>query len=430
MIALRPHPHVPVLWPFDDVWPTTGWVDSAKTTAQTEREAASVSHAQRGIMLLWSMQEAMSLPKRTTTGLAQSMLATLKDHPARAEVADWLTCLEAHQLALDGDMPTARSLLVAMRARHEGQASALSMACEVLGWYRLALLSCCPVTHHTIAPPATAEVRTSRLYPLALQAAMPTLQRLKDHRRALPMSLRSHLARIAVVAHAASPQTFTSEDWIHLLQDALRSPDDLQRAHASLSLGLAYSAQGLDARAQECLLRAHEGASQLGWGQGAWISGVELLPFHATPTGSHSPALFDGLQARLSAWLCDDASGEPIEMTDEHAALSEAQKRVNKAIAFTGKNHELRLTVETLARHCHVSSRTLSQDFKDVLGLTPLEFLTRERMGRARQILEESALPLSEVASQVGYDTVLGFSKAYIKVFGEAPRSSFTRSKP
>src|SRR6266436_957551 len=60
--------------------------------------------------------------------------------------------------------------------------------------------------------------------------------------------------------------------------------------------------------------------------------------------------------------------------------------------------------------------------FKELLGETPLEYLTNWRMYKATGSLQEDGGKLFEVAKSVGYDSDAAFSKAFKRVLGMAPK--------
>jgi transcriptional regulator GlxA family with amidase domain len=61
------------------------------------------------------------------------------------------------------------------------------------------------------------------------------------------------------------------------------------------------------------------------------------------------------------------------------------------------------LTVEAMARHACVSPRTFARRFREETGTTPLQWLLARRVLEARRLLEESDLPVEEVAAVVGF---------------------------
>lgn len=68
-------------------------------------------------------------------------------------------------------------------------------------------------------------------------------------------------------------------------------------------------------------------------------------------------------------------------------------------------NLDVQLTVADLARHAHLSERTLERRFAEETGLAPRRWLTQQRLVRARELLETTDLPIEEVAATVGYAT-------------------------
>jgi AraC-like DNA-binding protein len=79
-------------------------------------------------------------------------------------------------------------------------------------------------------------------------------------------------------------------------------------------------------------------------------------------------------------------------------------------------------TVETLAAAAGMSRSAFALRFKELLGETPLEYLTNWRMYKATGLLQEDDKKLFEVAKSVGYDSDAAFSKAFKRVMGMAPK--------
>jgi AraC family transcriptional activator FtrA len=79
-----------------------------------------------------------------------------------------------------------------------------------------------------------------------------------------------------------------------------------------------------------------------------------------------------------------------------------------------------------------MSERTLLRRFQETVGMTPLAWLQRERMFRARELLESSDNALGDIARQCGYESLETFRVAFRRVVGTPPaayRSKF-RQQP
>ena len=70
-------------------------------------------------------------------------------------------------------------------------------------------------------------------------------------------------------------------------------------------------------------------------------------------------------------------------------------------------------TVESLARTAGMSRSGFAARFKAVIGQSPLDYLTQWRMYRASRLLRQGNVPLTEVASQVGYESVSAFNRVF-----------------
>jgi AraC-like DNA-binding protein len=79
-------------------------------------------------------------------------------------------------------------------------------------------------------------------------------------------------------------------------------------------------------------------------------------------------------------------------------------------------------TVESLAAASGMSRSAFAAKFKELVGETPLEYLTNWRMHKAAVLLRKGDKKLFDVAKAVGYDSDAAFSKAFKRVFGVAPR--------
>lgn len=80
-------------------------------------------------------------------------------------------------------------------------------------------------------------------------------------------------------------------------------------------------------------------------------------------------------------------------------------------------------TVESLAVAAGMSRSAFALRFKELLGQTPLDYVTEWRMQKAIQLLQKGDKKLLDIAQSVGYETNAAFSKAFKRVVGESPGS-------
>src|SRR5204862_7936428 len=77
-------------------------------------------------------------------------------------------------------------------------------------------------------------------------------------------------------------------------------------------------------------------------------------------------------------------------------------------------------TVETLAACSGMSRASFAAKFRGKTGSTPLDYLTKQRIARARTLLREE-LPIAEIASRVGYESQISFARAFGRIVGTTP---------
>ncbi|MFT9091651.1 MAG: transcriptional regulator FtrA [Gluconacetobacter sp.] len=82
-----------------------------------------------------------------------------------------------------------------------------------------------------------------------------------------------------------------------------------------------------------------------------------------------------------------------------------------------GRLHE-HWPVERMASEAGMSARGLHRHVCDATGLTPLNWLLNERVARARELLEETRLPVAEIAHVTGFGSEAGFRKQFRRISG------------
>src|SRR5215471_4210867 len=78
-------------------------------------------------------------------------------------------------------------------------------------------------------------------------------------------------------------------------------------------------------------------------------------------------------------------------------------------------------TVGTLACRVSLSRSAFSAKFRQLVGESPMQYVTRVRLTKAAAALRTNATTLVEVATSVGYESEVAFSKAFKRYFGIAP---------
>jgi len=97
--------------------------------------------------------------------------------------------------------------------------------------------------------------------------------------------------------------------------------------------------------------------------------------------------------------------------------------RIEAARAHLDHYFAKSLPLAELAGVASLSTRQLSQLFRQQLGMTPMQYQTEKRMQQAWQMLELGANSVEQVSNSVGYGSLSAFSDRFRKHFGQSPRS-------
>ncbi len=99
-----------------------------------------------------------------------------------------------------------------------------------------------------------------------------------------------------------------------------------------------------------------------------------------------------------------------------------ADRQMAAAITAIHDNPERRWTVQALAERAGMSRTVFTLKFKEKVGVSPMDYLTRWRMLLAGDKLTASGDPVSSIARSLGYESESAFSTAFKRVMGCPPR--------
>jgi len=114
-------------------------------------------------------------------------------------------------------------------------------------------------------------------------------------------------------------------------------------------------------------------------------------------------------------------SGAPAENRDSDSVSTKNVLVLAPALDFIHENHHQQFRIETLARLCRLSPTHFRRIFGEIMRCTPLEFLHRKRITRARDLLLGTELTILEISEQVGYLSLSSFNRHFLKETGVTP---------
>jgi AraC-like DNA-binding protein len=111
----------------------------------------------------------------------------------------------------------------------------------------------------------------------------------------------------------------------------------------------------------------------------------------------------------------EDASSTAVRLSKQDLA------NLHSARSILDTQYADAPTIIQLARKVGVNKQKLTRGFKYIFGLTVYDYLLSVRMARARTLLLETELSITQIALEVGYEYAGNFTTAFKRYFGVPP---------
>lgn len=139
-----------------------------------------------------------------------------------------------------------------------------------------------------------------------------------------------------------------------------------------------------------------------------------LFDMHRLGTGALRRRDLFALNALEEALLwCDAANPRSVQ--------AKLDVRVRTAMEFLLQHLHDTVPLDVLAREVGLSVSRVGHLFRQQIGLTPQQFVERERITRAKQLLELSGRTVTAIAQEVGYENPFYFTLRFKKHTGLSP---------
>ena len=126
-------------------------------------------------------------------------------------------------------------------------------------------------------------------------------------------------------------------------------------------------------------------------------------------------------EAQLYLFLSELAA-QSRETEEKKSYDYPVQVYVEHALQYMQEHYREAVRVKDVADFVGLNRSYLTSSFKKILGETPQEYLIRLRMEKAEELLKTTKEPVAEIASLVGYEDPLTFSKVFKRERGVSPK--------
>ena len=100
-------------------------------------------------------------------------------------------------------------------------------------------------------------------------------------------------------------------------------------------------------------------------------------------------------------------------LQDEDMVSSSKYKNIYAVADYISENFDRQLTLDALAGQFYISKYYLSRTFKEITGYGINEYINIHRIQRAKRLLEETDMSISEISIALGYESMTYFEKIF-----------------
>jgi len=111
-----------------------------------------------------------------------------------------------------------------------------------------------------------------------------------------------------------------------------------------------------------------------------------------------------------------------------HSAEFEDQARITPEIhdvmRYIKDNLEQNFMLDTLAARVNLSVSRFKARFKDEVGIPPADYVARQKVTRAMELLKQTGMPVTRIANSLGYSSSQYFATAFRRYTGKTPSAA------
>lgn len=97
-------------------------------------------------------------------------------------------------------------------------------------------------------------------------------------------------------------------------------------------------------------------------------------------------------------------------------------QRISKALTLIHSSPRQPWTLENLSSQIGMSRAAFAKRFKDMIGEPMFAYLSKVRIQKAKELLQDTRLFVDDIASTVGYESERAFAKTFGKYVGMTPK--------
>lgn len=120
--------------------------------------------------------------------------------------------------------------------------------------------------------------------------------------------------------------------------------------------------------------------------------------------------------------LCD-CIGDHIKQNSSHKTNEQSWLLLSEMTGYIHQHYDLKITIDDIAAAGTVCRSRCCELFKKYIGQTPNNYLIQYRISKSCEMLQETNIPICEIAIACGFQTASYFSYVFRKKTGVMPQN-------
>lgn len=137
----------------------------------------------------------------------------------------------------------------------------------------------------------------------------------------------------------------------------------------------------------------------------------------------NSPFMLKSLVMKLLVILSREINDDTSKIVSSDISFNSHENKilVKNITDYFEKNYMNDISLNTISQNMYLSPVYISKIFKELMGDSPINYLIKIRLSKAKELLKKEKLPIKVIAKMVGYNDPYYFSKHFKKFYGVSP---------
>jgi AraC-like DNA-binding protein len=136
----------------------------------------------------------------------------------------------------------------------------------------------------------------------------------------------------------------------------------------------------------------------------------------------HQAGPSEGISASGARWVREWSGDGEARRSVAAASTSPSIRHAQALTELIGRQYSEALTLHSIAKLARIHPTTANRAFRDVFGISVMEYLTRFRLSRSMQRLAETDDPIVQIAHGSGFGSTARFYHVFKQRTGSTPR--------